>query len=128
MKSHNTKFSELSKHVIGAAIEVHRNLGPGLLESSYQQCLAHELKLNNINFTMEHPIALNYKGINLDCGYRADLIVENQIIIEIKSIAQISPIHTAQILSYMKLAKLNKGFLMNFNVKVLKQGLRSYIL
>jgi len=128
MKSHNTKFSELSKHVIGAAIEVHRNLEPGLLESSYQQCLAHELKLNNINFTMEHPIALNYKGINLDCGYRADLIVENQIIIEIKSIAQISPIHTAQILSYMKLAKLNKGFLMNFNVKVLKQGLRSYIL
>jgi len=128
MKSHNTKFSELSKHVIGAAIEVHRNLGPGLLESSYQQCLAHELKLNNINFTMEHPIALNYKGINLDCGYRADLIVENQIIIEIKSIAQISPIHTAEILSYMKLAKLNKGFLMNFNVKVLKQGLRSYIL
>jgi len=128
MNIKENKFSKLSKQVIGAAIEVYRALGPGLLESSYQQCLAHELKLNNIHFTMEQPIPLSYKGINLDCGYRADLIIENQIIVELKSVTELHPIHTAQILSYMKLAGLKKGFLMNFNVKILKQGLKSFVL
>jgi GxxExxY protein len=122
------KFSKLSEQIIGAAIEVHKTLGPGLLESSYQQCLAHELSINNIQFKMEHPMPLKYKGINLDCGYRLDLLVEEKIIIELKSVEMLMPIHQAQLLSYMKLANISQGFLINFNVKLLKQGLKSFVL
>lgn len=122
------KFSSLSEKVIGAAIEVHKALGPGLLESTYQQCLAHELSINSINFKMEYPIPVKYKGINLDCGYRLDLLVENKIIIELKSVEMIKPIHKAQILSYMKLTKISQGFLINFNVELLKQGLKSFVI
>jgi GxxExxY protein len=121
-------FTTLSRKVIGAAIEVHKHLGPGLLESTYQQCLVHELAMNNINFVKEYPISINYKGINLDCGFRIDLMVEQEIIIELKSVKAILPVHEAQILSYMKLAKIKQGFLINFNVKLLKQGLKSYVL
>ena len=121
-------FSKLSERIIGAAIEVHKTLGPGLLESSYQQCLAHELSINNIQFKMEHPMPLKYKGINLDCGYRLDLLVEEKIIIELKSVEVLKPIHQAQLLSYMKLANISQGFLIIFNVKLLKQGLKSFVL
>ena len=126
--ANNINFSELSNKVIGCAIEVHKELGPGLLESAYQQCLCHELKLNNISFESEKSMPIEYKGFYLDCGYRLDILVENEIIIELKSVEQTKPIHEAQILSYMKLAKIKHGFLMNFNVELLKDGLKSYVL
>ena len=121
-------FSELSNKVIACAIEVHKILGPGLLESVYQQSLAHELTLNNISFKIESPLAVNYKGIQLDCGYRIDLLIESEIILELKSVDTIKGIHEAQLLNYMKLANIKQGFILNFNVKLLKQGLKSYVL
>jgi len=124
----NIEFSELSNHVIGCAIEVHKALGPGLLESAYQQCLCHELKLNHIDFQKEKPLPVNYKGCRLDCGYRIDILVEDEIILELKSIAQLQGIHEAQIISYMKLADIKQGFLINFNVTLLKDGLKSFVL
>ena len=122
------EFSELSNKVIGCAIEVHKALGPGLLESAYQQCLCHELRLNNIDFQKEKPLPVNYKGCRLDCGYRIDIMVEDEIILELKSIEQLQPIHEAQILSYMKLSGVKQGFLINFNVNLLKDGLKSFVL
>jgi len=122
------EFSELSNRVIGCAIEVHRNLGPGLLESTYEQCLAHELKLSGIQFLLQHPQPVEYKGLRLDCGYRVDVLVENQIILELKSVDQLLGIHEAQLLTCMKLASVRQGFLINFNVKRLKDGLKSFVL
>jgi len=121
-------FDDLSYAVIGAAIEVHRHLGPGLLESTYQQCLAREFRLNDIDFKMEYPLPVEYKGIQLDCGYRIDMFVEEVIILELKSVERLKAIHEAQLLSYMKLAGVERGFLINFNVAVLKQGLKSFVL
>jgi len=121
-------FSKLSNSVIGCAIEVHKHLGPGLLESAYQQCMSYELDLNDFKFRTEVPLPIEYKGINLDCGYRIDLLIEESIILELKSVEGLKPIHEAQLLSYMKLANINNGFLINFNVKVLKQGLKSFVL
>jgi GxxExxY protein len=121
------EFSKLSNQVIGAAIEVHKHLGPGLLESTYQQCLAHELKINNLSFTIEQAMPIIYKGIKLDCGYRTDLIIENKLIVELKSVESLAKIHEVQILSYMKLANIKEGLLINFNVSLLKEGLKSYI-
>jgi len=122
------KFTDLSSTVIGAAIEVHRTLGPGLLESTYEQCLAHELRLNGIPFVLQHPLPVEYKGIRLDCGYRVDILANNEIILELKSVDQLLGIHEAQLLTYMKLAAIPKGFLINFNVKLLKDGLKSFVL
>ncbi len=122
------KFSDLSHRVIGSAIEVHRHLGPGLLESTYQQCLARELHLAGISFKSEYPLPVEYKGIHLDCGYRIDLLIEDTIILELKSVAQLKPIHEAQLLTYMRLAEIKQGFLINFNVKILKNGLKSFVL
>ncbi len=122
------EFSELSNQVIGCAIEVHRALGPGLLESTYEQCLAHELKLNGIHFVLQHPLPVDYKGIRLDCGYRVDVLVQNEIILELKSVEQLLGIHEAQLLTYMKLAGIRQGFLINFNVRRLKDGLKSFVL
>jgi len=124
----NVKFSDLSNKLIGCAIEVHKTLGPGLLESAYQQCLAHELSLNDIDFELEKPLPVLYKGVNLNCGYRIDMLVEKELIIELKSVESLNPIHEAQILSYMKLAKIKHGLLINFNVKLLKEGIKSFIL
>ena len=121
-------FSELSNRVIGCAIEVHRVLGPGLLESTYQQCLAHELRLNGIQFSVEHPLPVEYKELNLDCGYRIDLLIEKQIILELKSAEEIKGIHQAQLLTYMRLGGIKRGFLINFNVERLADGLKSYVL
>ena len=122
------KFSELSNKVIGCAIEVHKALGPGLLESTYEQCLAQELNLNNISFKLQHPMPVQYKGTRLDCGYRVDVLVEDEIILELKSVEALKGIHEAQLLTYMKLAEIKKGFLINFNVKILKDGLKSFVL
>lgn len=121
-------FSELSHRVIGCAIEVHRSLGPGLMESTYEQCLAHELRLNGLSFQLQHPLPVSYKGLLLDCGYRVDVLVENQIILELKSVESLLGVHEAQLLTYMKLAGLRHGFLINFNVQRLKDGLRSFVL
>jgi GxxExxY protein len=122
------RFDELSKRVIGCAIEVHRNLGPGLLESTYEQCLAHELKCVGIPFMLQHPLPVNYSGVKLDCGYRVDLLIDNKIIVELKSVEKLLPIHQAQLLTYMKLAEIKIGLLMNFNVRFMKNGIKRMVL
>ena len=122
------EFDDLSSRVIGCAIEVHRELGLGLLESTYEQCLAHELKLNGIAFQLQHPQPVQYKGIRLDCGYRLDVLVENRLIVELKSVDEIKRIHEAQLLTYMKLAEVKIGLLMNFNVTTLKDGIKRFVL
>jgi len=121
-------FDELSNRVIGCAIEVHRNLGPGLLESTYEQCLAYEFGMADITFKLQHPLPVEYKNIKLDCGYRIDLFVENSLIIELKSVERILPIHQAQLLTYMKLSGTSVGLLMNFNVEYLKNGIKRMVL
>src|SRR5207249_6552161 len=110
------EFDELSRSVIGCAIEVHRNLGPGLLESTYRQCLACELSHAGIPFQMEVPLPVRYKDILLDCGYRIDLLVGGDLIVEIKCVETLLPIHQAQILTYMRLSKIPVGLIINFNV------------
>lgn len=124
----NVQFSELSNKVIGCALEVHQALGPGLLESAYRQCLCHELHLNQIQFEMEKPLPVVYKGVRLDCGYRTDILVENELVLELKSVEQLIPLHGAQILSYMKLLNKRQGLLINFNVQMLKSGIKSFVL
>ena len=122
------EFDELSNKVIGCALEVHRNLGPGLLESTYEQCLAHEMKVADMRFKLQHPLPVEYKGIKLDCGYRIDLLVDDSIIVELKSVDKILPIHQAQLLTYMKLSGISIGLLINFNVKYLKDGIKRMVL
>ena len=121
------KFDDLSNRVIGCAIEVHRELGPGLLESTYEQCLAYELKQNGIKFKLQHSQPVQYKEIRLDCGYRIDLLVENTLIVELKSVEEILGIHEAQILTYMKLSGARIGLLINFNVPMLKEGIKRFV-
>ena len=116
-------INKLSNKVIGAAIEVHKTLGPGLLESAYEQCLCHELNLEGISFERQKELPVVYKQIKLDCGYRLDVIVENQIILELKACTKIEPIHKAQLLTYLKLSDLNIGLLLNFNVPILRDGI-----
>ncbi len=128
MKGMKREFSELSNSVIGSAIEVHKTLGPGLLESTYQHCLAHELDTRGISYRVECPLPVEYKGIQLDCGYRIDILVEDSIIVELKSVDSLKGIHEAQLLTYMRLANIRQGFLVNFNVQLLKQGLKSFVL
>ena len=122
------EFDELSNKVIGCAIEVHRGLGPGLLESTYEQCLARELSLANISFEIQAPLPVVYKGLQLDCGYRIDLLVEKRLIIELKAVDRLLPIHEAQILTYMKLAEISLGLLINFNVRLLRDGIKRFVL
>lgn len=112
--------------VIGCAIEVHRGLGPGLLESAYQSCLAYELSSSSISFKLEHPMPVEYKEVKLDCGYRLDLLVEGCLILELKAVSQVQDIHRAQILTYMKLAKVSTGLLINFNVGRLVEGIQRF--
>ena len=107
---------------------MHRTLGPGLLESAYEQCLAHELRLNSIGFKLQHDLPVEYKGIRLECGYRIDILVQSEIILELKSVDEMKGIHEAQLLTYMRLAGIKQGFLINFNVKQLKEGLKSFVL
>ena len=114
--------------MIGCAIEVHKTLGPGLLESTYEQCLARELYLSDISFQLQHPLPVQYKGILLDCGYRVDVLIENELILELKSVAALTNVHEAQLLTYMKLAEKPVGLLINFNVAKLKDGLKRMVL
>ncbi len=122
------EFDDLSNRVIGCAIEVHRNLGPGLLESAYEQCSAHELSRNNIAFQLQLAQPVRYKDVLLDCGYRIDVLVESQLIIELKSVEMLLGIHEALLSTYMKLAEIKIGLLMNFNVTKLKEGIKRFVL
>ncbi|MBM4296417.1 MAG: GxxExxY protein [Deltaproteobacteria bacterium] len=126
MDSHNQMRDPLTEKIIGCAIEVHRELGPGLLESAYEQCLARELSLNDVPFRLQVPIPVKYKGLLLDCGYRIDLLVDDQVILELKSIDKLLALHEAQLLTYMKLATISRGLLINFNVKRLVDGIRRF--
>lgn len=121
------EFDELSRKVIGCAIEVHRNLGPGLLESTYRQCLACELSHAGIPFQMEVPLPVRYKEILLDCGYRIDVVVSGDLV-EIKCVETLLPIHQAQILTYMRLSKIPVGLIINFNVTKLQNGIKRFVL
>jgi GxxExxY protein len=112
--------------IIGLAIEVHRVLGPGLMESTYQRCLAHELELQDLSFRFEHPMPVAYKGVQLDCGYRIDLLVEDRLILELKAVETVSGIHKAQLLTYMKLSGIRTGLLINFNVQRLADGIERF--
>jgi GxxExxY protein len=122
------KFDELSNKVIGCAIEVHRELGPGLLESAYEQSLAYELNRAEVPFKLQGAIPVEYKQIKLDSGYRIDLLADDQLIVELKSVDQMLKIHEAQLLTYMKLAGVRVGLLINFNVEVLRKGVRRFVL
>lgn len=122
------EFDALSNRVIGCALEVHRNLGPGLLESTYEQCLAHELAAAEIPFSPQHAVAVDYKGLKLDCGYRVDVLVDDRLILELKSVEQLLPIHAAQLLTYMRLLGVRTGLLINFNVRQLKRGIKRMVL
>jgi GxxExxY protein len=120
--------TELTGKVIAAAIEVHRALGPGLLESAYQECLCHELKVRQVSFERELALPLQYKGVELDCSYRIDLLVDGALVVEIKSVKLIERVHQAQLLTYMKLGGWGLGLLINFNVQMLRNGLRRMVI
>ncbi|MGI6079188.1 MAG: GxxExxY protein [Lentisphaerae bacterium] len=122
------ELNRITEQVIGAAIEVHRALGPGLLESAYEECLCRELSLREIPFERQRPLPVEYKGTRLDCGYRLDLLVMGTVVVEIKAVEAIEPIHEAQLLTYLKLGGWKLGLLINFNVPVLKDGIRRRIL
>ena len=119
---------ELSNIVIGCSIDIHKELGPGLLESAYKECLHYELVKKNIKVEKEKPLALKYKDLMLDCAYRIDLLIENKLVVEIKSVEQLHDLHTAQVLTYLRLSGINLGLLINFNNKLLKNGIKRVIL
>lgn len=120
-------INDLSSAIIGAAIQVHRALGPGLLESAYEQCLAHELSLRNLSFERQKGIPVHYKGTRLDCGYRLDFLVNHMIVVEVKAIDTLLPIHQAQLLSYLKLGGWKLGLLINFHVPLLREGIKRVV-
>ena len=120
--------SELTKEIIGCAIAVHRTLGPGLLESVYEECLAYELTRHSIEYVRQKPIPVTYGEIKIDCGFRLDLLVRNEVIVELKAVDDIIPIHKAQLLTYLKLTGVKIGLLINFNVSVLKNGIIRLVL
>ena len=128
MRMEKKEFDQLSNHVIGCAIEVHKTLGPGLLESAYEQCLAYELSQLGIPFKLQSSLPVKYKDAELDCKYRIDLLVDEKLIVELKSVDKITGIHEAQILTYMKLSKVKIGLLINFNVEILKTGIKRFVL
>ena len=117
----------LSRDIIAAAIEVHRELGPGLLESSYEECLCYELKTRGITYERQKSLPVSYKDVRLDCGYRLDVVVDNLVIVEIKAVESMLPIHTAQLLTYLKLANFKLGLLINFNTPQLRQGIKRVV-
>ncbi len=122
------KINELTHEIIGAAIEVHRFIGPGLLESAYEECLCKELSLRQIAFEQQKPLPVEYKGLKLECGYRLDLLVANAVVVEVKAVETLLSIHEAQLLTYLKLGGWKTGLLINFNVPVLKKGIRRLVL
>lgn len=122
------EINEVTRAVIGSAIEVHRALGPGLLESAYEECLCRELVLREIPYIRQQQLPIEYKGVQLDCGYRLDLVVAEKVVVEVKAVESLLPIHQAQLLTYMKLGGWKVGLLVNFNVPVLKHGIRRLVL
>jgi GxxExxY protein len=124
----SSQINQLTHEIIGASIEVHRNLGPGLLESAYRKCLRRELLLRGIPYRKEYPLPLEYKGIRLKCGYRVDILVGGAVAVEVKSIQALAPVHDAQLLTYLRLGGWRVGLLINFNVVVLKDGIHRKIM
>ena len=120
-------ISGLTEKIIGAAIEVHKALGPGLLESTYEGCLEHELSLAGISFERQVPLPVSYKSLQLDCGYRLDFLIEKMVVLELKAVEGLQPIHEAQLLTYLKLGGWPIGLLINFNVPVLKNGIKRMV-
>ncbi len=118
---------KITGEIIGAAIDVHREIGPGLLESAYEQCLCHELSLRGLTVQRQVALPVEYKGVHLDCGYRMDVVVEDAVLVELKAVEQLLPVHDAQLLTYLKLSGYQLGLLMNFNVPVLKDGLKRIV-
>lgn len=125
--SDNETYNQITQAIIGAAIEVHRGLGPGLLESAYEACLVYELGILGLKIETQKPLPLVYKSIKLDCGYRIDLLIEDKVIVELKAVDQILPIHHAQVLSYLKLTGCKVGLLINFNERLLKHGIHRIV-
>ena len=123
MDNNDTGINKITESIIGAAIEVHRHLGPGLLEAAYEECLCRELSLRGVPFKRQVPLPVIYKGISLDCSYRLDLLVDERVVVEIKAIEALLPIHDAQLLTYLKLGGWKIGLLINFNVPLLKDGI-----
>jgi GxxExxY protein len=121
-------WDELSEAVIGLAMEVHRELGPGLLESAYEECLAYELTTHKYVFRRQVALPVRYKGVRLEVGYRMDLVIENSLVIELKALERLLPIHTAQMITYLRLSGMRKGLLMNFSAGALKDGLKRVVL
>ena len=121
-------LNTITERIIEAAIEVHKVLGPGLIESAYEECLCRELALRGIGVERQLPLPVEYKGARLDCAYRVDLLVEQSVVVEIKSVSSIEPIHEAQLLTYLKLGGWKLGLIINFNVPVLKDGIRRGIM
>ena len=121
------EINQITEVIIGSAIEVHRRLGPGLLESAYQECLCYELTLQDIRYEAQVALPIQYKGRRLDCGYRLDLLVEDQVVVEVKAVERIAKVHEAQLLTYLKLGGWQVGLLINFNVPVLRQGIRRMV-
>lgn len=128
MHRENQRNDELTGHIIGAAIEVHRELGPGLLESVYQTCLVMELENLGLDVKTEISMPVIYKEVELDQGYRIDILVEDEVVIELKTVERLTDVHTAQILTYMRLGEFRTGLLINFKVKLLKQGIKRFVL
>lgn len=121
------RLNHLTESIIGAAIQVHRTLGPGLLESAYEACLAFELNKRGLGVEQQKPQPLVYEGVKLDCGYRIDLLIEGSVVVEVKSVDKLVPIHEAQLLSYLKLSGCKVGLSINFNVTVLTEGVRRFV-
>ena len=120
-------YEELTHEIRGAAIEVHRELGPGLLESAYEECLCRELSLRGVTFRRQVSLPVTYKGIKLDCGYKLDIVVEEKIVLELKSVEQTTPLHEAQLLTYLRLSGKKVGLLMNFNTVLMKDGIKRMV-
>jgi GxxExxY protein len=121
------KENDITETIIGAAIEVHKALGPGLLESAYEECLAHELRLRGIASERQRALPVMYKGVHLDCGYRLDFLVEESVVVELKAVEGLLPIHEAQMLTYLKLGEWSVGLLINFNVPALRRGIKRMV-
>ena len=120
------QLNEITQKIIGCAIQVHKSLGPGLLESAYEECLSYELIKNGLSIKRQQPTPVVYKEIKLECGYRIDILVENAVVLELKVVDEFNPVHEAQILTYMKFSNKQLGLLINFNVTVLKNGIRRF--
>ena len=133
MNHRDTEGTENSKDpvtagIINAAIEVHRTLGPGLLESAYEECLCHELSLRHIPFERQVQLPVTYKSVKLDCGFRIDILIPGKLVIELKAVEQLQPVHDAQLLTYLKLSGIRTGLILNFNVPLLRDGIRRLVL